>query len=228
MFVNSKTITMRKFKYLIILSLTAFAFTSCTKEDDIVNSDTVVGHSRVTFFPSFNMKGDKYMSIVKGGNYTEPGVTAKEGQTDLPVTITGSVNASQVGVYDIIYTATNKDGFSSSVTRTIAVLPEAERPGADISGNYKNTGSFSYVANMKKLAPGFYLVDNIWGGGSAAIIASYVISTDGATLILPLNSLSPYGKVQGTGVLDDTGKLVYTVSLLDLGVNNSKRTWQKI
>ena len=149
-----------------------FYIVSCEKTEHINNTEDKIGISRVTRFPTFSMEGDRYISIVKGGAFTDPGATAKEGDADLPVTISGAVDASTVGVYDLVYSATNKDGFSSSVTRTIAVLPQAEQAGVDIAGSYANTGAFTYTATIQKLAPGFYIADNVWGGGSAAISAS--------------------------------------------------------
>lgn len=216
---------MKFIKYIFIIS-TLVSFFACKKEQ-VKETETEVGHSRVTFFPTFDFKGDRYLSIVKGGTYTEAGVTAKEGDKDLQVSISGSVNTNTPGVYDLVYSATNKDNFSSSVTRTVAVLPEAENAGIDISGKYANVGSFVYVATITKLAPGFYLADNVWGGGSRAIIPSYIITTNGTDLTLPVNSLSGYGRVEGSGTLDAAGNLIYKVSLLDLGLSNSTRTWKK-
>ena len=217
---------MRIIKFLLILAA-VIPFASCEKTEKPDNTPDRVGISRVTYFPTFTMSGAKYISIVKGGSFTDPGVTAKEGTADLQVTKTGTVNTNTVGVYDIVYSATNKDGFTSSVTRTVAVLPSAEQAGVDISGKYANTGSFNYVATMQKLAPGFYLVDNLWGGGSAAIISAYVLTVDGTNLIVPISTLTAYGRVRGTGTLDAAGNLTYVIDLMDLGVTGSTRKWKK-
>ena len=199
--------------------LTVF-LTSCKKE----TTDSI---SKVTVYPKFTMTGNQYISIVKGEAYTEPGVTAKEGEADLEVTPNGTVDVNTVGVYDIVYTAVNKDGFEGSVTRTVAVLPAAEGPGVTIAGSYANLGTFNYVATIVKLAPGFYRADNIWGGGSAAIIPSYIITVNGKDLILPENHISDYGGVVGTGTIDDQGNLTYIVTLIDIGIENSTRKWKR-
>lgn len=217
---------MRIIKFLLILAA-VIPFASCEKTEKPDNTPDRVGISKVTFFPTFTMNGAKYISIVRGGTFTDPGVTAKEGAADLQVNKTGAVDVNTVGVYDIVYSATNKDGFGSSVTRTIAVLPTAEQAGVDISGKYANTGSFNYVATMQKLAPGFYTVDNVWGGGSAAVIAAYVLTVDGTTLLLPVSTLSPYGRVRGTGTLDAAGNLTYVIDLVDQGITGSTRRWRK-
>ena len=213
---------MNSIKYIIALSLT-LCFLGCEKTEEILNTEDKVGISRVTHFPVFTMSGDRYISIVKGGAFTDPGVTAKEGDKDLQVQQSGSVNTNAVGVYDITYSATNKDNFSASVTRTIAVLPGAEQQGVDISGKY-NYASGSYVATIQKLAAGFYVADNVWGPND---IPSYILTTDGVNLTLPLCSLSGYGPVQGSGTLDNAGNLTYTVDLLAYGITGVTRKWKK-
>ena len=186
---NLKKQTMRIIKFLLILAAVV-PFAACEKTEKPENTPDRVGISRVTYFPTFDMKGEQYMSLVKGGTFTDPGVTAKEGTADLQVVVTGSVNTNTVGVYDIVYSATNKDGFSSSISRSVAVLPAAEQANVNIAGKYANTGSFAYVATISKLAPGFYLADNVWGGGSAAIIPAYILTVDGQNLTVPLSTLS--------------------------------------
>jgi Domain of unknown function (DUF5011) len=223
---NLKKTIMRIIKLLLILAAVV-PFAGCEKTEKPDNTADRVGVSRVTYFPSFTMSGDKYVSVVKGGTFTDPGVTAKEGTADLTVQKSGSVDVNTVGVYDIVYSATNKDGFSSSITRTVAVLPSAEQAGVNIAGKYANTGSFSYVATMQKLAPGFYLVDNLWGGGSAAIIGAYVLTVNGTDLLVPVSTLTAYGRVRGTGTLDAAGNLTYVIDLVDQGVAGSTRKWKK-
>ena len=218
---------MRIIKILIGI-VTLFSFVSCEKTEHVNNTEDKIGISRVTRFPVFTMEGERYISLVQGGTFTDPGVTAKEGEADLQVNVNGTVDVSKVGVYDLVYSATNKDGFSSTVTRTVAVLPAAEQAGIDISGSYSNVGAFTYTATIQKLAPGFYLADNIWGGGSAAVISAYILTTDGVNWVLPVSSLTGYGRVQGTATITPAGDLTYTVSLLDLGVNNSARKWKKV
>lgn len=209
-------------KVISVFLLALVVFTSC-KKDEINNTEDKVGSSRVTRFPSFTMNGDRYESVVLGSTYTDPGATAKEGETDLQVQAQGQVNTSEVGVYDIVYSAVNKDGFTGSVTRTVAVLPAAEQEGVNIAGNYKYSAS-AVVSTIEKLAPGFYLSNNVWGGST---IPSYILTTDGQNLILPLNALSGYGQVQGTGTLDASGNLAYTVDLLAYGITGSTRKWIK-
>ena len=211
-------------KYFFLLFALPFLF-SCDRELE------TEGISRVTNYPTFKMEGDQYQSIVVGGSYTEEGVTATENGASLPVKISGSVDGSKVGVYEITYSATNSDNFDGTITRTIAVLPAAEAPGVNIAGNYKNVGGNATTANfinaVTKLAPGFYRASNVWGGTSAAVIPAYIFTSNGTAITLPLSSLSGYGRVTGTGTISATGLMELSVSLLDQGVANSAKKWQK-
>lgn len=207
--------TMKKYIILLAAAFAIFA-ASCEEESANVSKETV--------FASFEMQGDRYMSLVKGGTYTEPGVTAKEGETDLEVTINGEVDVNVPGVYDIMYSAVNKDGFPGSVTRTIAVLPTPEQAGVDISGKYDYaTGGFT--SEITKLAPGFYLTNNLFSPGSP--MAAYLITTNGTDITVPLSSLSVYGPLKGTATLSSSGALNYTVDIINYGIKGSVRRWQK-
>src|SRR5687768_5592812 len=84
---------------------------ACRKEPSFDYAEGTVGSSRITSFPVFEFSGPEALAVLKGGTYTEPGVTAKEGESDLTVAVTGSVNTAVPGVYKIQYSAVNKDGF---------------------------------------------------------------------------------------------------------------------
>ena len=203
-------------KYLLIMIAFVLFLTSCEKESE--------GISKETQFATFTMSGDQYISLVKGGTFTDPGVTAKEGAADLTVAVSGNVNTSVEGVYDIVYSAVNKDGYPGSVTRTVAVLPSAEQAGVDISGTY------SYVASagssqITKLAPGFYLTTNVYSPASA--MPAYILTVDGVNLTVPLSSLSGFGPLKGTGVISPTGALTYKIDVINFGIVGSTRRWQK-
>jgi hypothetical protein len=212
-------------KILFINTLILLIIFSSCKKDDINNTDDRVGSSRVTKFATFQMTGNAYMSIVVGQTYTEPGVKAFEGTREIPVTKTGTVNGNQVGLYVINYSATNSDGFSSSTNRYIAVLPSAEFPNVDLSGKYDYVGSSTYTANMVKVAPGMYTVENVWSG--ATVIPAIIISSNGTDVLVP-NQTTGYGPLFGTGTYNSTTRrLVYSLNLPQYAISNSTRTWQR-
>ncbi|MBO9683156.1 MAG: DUF5011 domain-containing protein [Flavisolibacter sp.] len=213
---------MKKIIPLIII-VVAFVFSSC-KKDEIHNTDTKVGISDVTVYPVLTMAGSPYVSIVKGATYTEAGVTAKEGSSTINVTTTGSVNINQPGLYVITYSATNKDGFPATVSRTVVVLPAHENPGVDLSGKYDYVAG-GYTSTVTKVAEGVYTTDNVWN--AATIIPVVFISLDGLTISVP-NQNTGYGPIFGTGTYNPaTKRLVYTLSLSNYGISNSNRNWQK-
>src|SRR5678815_1813778 len=106
---------MKKIVLVVIISW-AVGFVSCNK-DEINNTETKVGISDVTVYATVTLKGAQYMTVPLNNTFTDPGVEAKEGSTTIQYTTTGSVNTSTVGVYQITYTATNKDGFPASANR---------------------------------------------------------------------------------------------------------------
>jgi hypothetical protein len=170
------------------------------------------------------MAGSPYVSIVKGDTYTEAGVTAKEGTSTINVTTTGSVNTNQPGLYVITYSATNKDGFPATVSRTVVVLSAHENPGVDLSGKYDYVAG-GYTSTVTKVAEGVYTTDNVWN--AATIIPVVFISLDGLTISVP-NQSTGYGPIFGTGTYNPaTKRLVYTLSLSNYGISNSNRNWQK-
>ncbi|MBB6612246.1 DUF5011 domain-containing protein [Pontibacter sp. Tf4] len=198
---------------LAITILMAFTLAACEKDDETAHV------SGVTTYAQFEINGDQYVSVVVGGEFNDPGVVAREGETELPVTTTSNLDLTTPGVYDITYTAINSDNFPGSVTRTVAVLPAPEQAGVDISGTYVRSGVTSTVT---KLAPGFYLMPNVWGPN---LIPSYILTTDGVNLTLPGNALSGFGPVEGSGTLQG-GVMSLQVTLPAFGIT-STRVWTK-
>jgi hypothetical protein len=150
-----------------------FALSACTK-NEIHNTDTQVGISRVTYFPVLALKGTDYMTVALGSNFSDPGVTATEGGKTISYTTSGSVNTNTAGVYTLTYTAINKDGFPASITRVVIVYSTDDTAvGNDLSGSYMRSSN-GVIATWMKLAPGVYKVINPGGavsGGSLVVVA---------------------------------------------------------
>ena len=216
-------------KKVLILIITSFLFVVSCNKVKINNTDDKVGISRVTHYANIELTGDDVISIVKGSTFTDPGVKATAGGQDLPVTTTGSVDANTVGLYTLNYSATNADGFSSSASRTVVVIPTEDNPDVDISGSYAPVGGPASIGNatFSKVAPGVYYASNIWGGGSAAVIPAYFISTDGVNIVIPLQG-SGYGQLKTTapGTYND-GLITWSVILIDQGNLIRVKQWQK-
>ena len=126
---------------------------------------TTGGVSGITYFPTFEMNGPAYLVVETGSNFTDPGVTATEGGTEIPVTVVGSVDTSTPAVYTLSYQATNSDGYSGSVERVVRVVTYGVDL-TDISGTYagERVGRGGGPVSIVKIAPGVFEVDDILGG----------------------------------------------------------------
>ncbi len=173
---------MRKKYPVLIIALIAF-LSSCNKEE-FHNTDEKVGISRVTFFPSLSINGDQYMAVPVGGIYTELGASAEEKGAEIPVTTSGTVDTQTPGVYTLVYSAVNKDGFPASLTRTVAVYETAEDAITnDFSGNYARTSN-GVISTWTKLAPGVYVVVNP-GGAAGATLTVIAFNPEGMAVFIP-------------------------------------------
>ncbi|RFM25986.1 DUF5011 domain-containing protein [Deminuibacter soli] len=211
-------------QYLLFTITTALLLFGCNKENDVTQNDRTVGHSTITYYATVTLKGDPYMSIVKGGTFTDPGASAEAQGKDIPVTVSGSVDASTPGLYTLTYSAVNADGFAATATRTVAVLPVAETPGTDISGSYYYIASPSTLSSVVKLAEGFYSTSNCWS--AATTIPCLFICTDGTNITMPVQPTG-FGALNGTGTLDASGALTYVVTIPSQNINGTLRKWHK-
>ncbi len=75
--------------------------------------------------PIITLNGKSSITIKQGTTYTDAGATAKDDvDGTVKVTISGSVNSSKVGTYIITYTAVDKAGNTTTVKRTVKVVPK--------------------------------------------------------------------------------------------------------
>lgn len=158
---------MKKVLYSLMLFLIALPFVSC---DDETSQDLSV----VTHYVTMELNGDEMTLVPLGTTYTDEGVYAVEGDEDVSskVTVNNSVNSNAVGIYTVTYTAINKDGFPSSIERTVAVYDPAVT--ANIEGYYISNGTREsggavspyggYSVNIINIAPGIYEISDYLGG----------------------------------------------------------------
>ena len=72
--------------------------------------------------PVITLNGDNPMTIECGSGFTDPGASAIDDvDGNISVDISNGVNATEVGTYEVIYTATDNSGNTSSETRTVYV-----------------------------------------------------------------------------------------------------------
>lgn len=170
---------MKKIIYSLMLIGSIFGLTGC---QDVTTED----HSVITHYVAFEMQGDPIMLVTVGTSYTDPGVIATENGEDVTnaVTVSGdAVDPNIIGLYNVVYSGTNVDGFETSVSRTVIVCNPAVT--TDISGTYKSaagthrlragvTVNYSgYPVVVTKIAPGFFSVTDFWGGYYYPRLAGY-------------------------------------------------------
>lgn len=215
---------MKKLHYIFILASLLLTF-SC-KEDL-----TSEGVSKVTTYVKLTMTGEHFMSIAQGSAYTEPGITAKEGDTPVDVTTTGTVDASKPGVYTITYGAVNKDGYPVSDARIVCVY-DAAAAANDFSGNYARTTNGS-VAVWKKVAPAIYTVNNP-GGAPGTNLTIHVFNPTGNIIMVP-SQVSSDGSItaatNATGGAEITyvpgSPASYAWKIVNAGYGTATRTFKK-
>ena len=184
--------------------------------------------SRLTYYPVLEMQGDDFIAVPVGTSYTDPGCKATLGGEDYSdkVKVTGldEVDVNQLGLYDIIYTAVNADGFASTASRTVCVYDPtvtldiagtystdmaattygtAGRTFADYAAAFGNTSQCVGIT-FSQFAPGIFYCNDLFGGwynqirgyGANYDMTGYVCLNPDNTITL----LSSYIKGWGDGL----------------------------
>jgi len=210
-----------KLKFSLLLIISSLAFIGCKKDFGDA--------SKITYLPNIELLGSENVFIVAGDTYVESGASADVNGTPIDYTISGTVDTTTPGVYVLSYLATNSDGFSASVERTVFVLDHAFVPGsAELTGTYKRSAN-NRQSIVTKLADGVYKMSDAWGsassGGQPLPVPAYLFCTDGVNIIMPQVS-TVFGRMEGTGTFNGTQMAIYTV-LLDQGPFARTNTWIK-
>ncbi|HEX8577551.1 MAG TPA: DUF5011 domain-containing protein [Flavobacterium sp.] len=150
---------MKNFKKISLLGVYAivFAFISCSYEPEI--------GSRVTIYPIVTLNGESLVLLQQGTPYQELGAVSLAGDTELPVTIAGSVDPSTPGPYKVTYSSVNPDGFSVSETRTIIVM-SATPSTLNLEGTFFRNGNAN---NVVRISDRVYTADNAGGLAASAV-----------------------------------------------------------
>lgn len=174
---------MKKYIAIIGLGILSLTISSCEKEPSYNYPDGHVGDSKITVYATVALKGDATVLLTKGTAFTDPGVTALEGKTALTPVVKGTVDVNTPGVYPVTYTATNSDGFSVAVTRTVIVYDtKADAAANDLSGTYSIGDGQESV--WTKMAPGVYSVTDPAGNGSELALITF--NPAGNTIHVPV------------------------------------------
>lgn len=153
------------YKYCLIIA-SVFLLFSCEKETE--------GVSRITYYCELELKGNATEFAPLGGTYTEPGWIASENNADVSgnVVVSGAVNTGVAGLYRLVYSVDNTDGFPKTAVRQVVVYDTA--PSAMPSGFYtvskdsNRNGTTVYGRDFTiliyQVTPGRFYVSDLFGG----------------------------------------------------------------
>lgn len=150
----------RLIKYILLMGFVAAFSAGC-------DEDSTGDISKVTYYPEFELNGENplFIDMNSGASsYDDPGVVVTEGGEEIDYQMQESVDVSTAGYYDVVYSATNKDGYSASAERTVIVGTQA-----DLSTNLTATGDavsshgYSYPVTISKEGIGKFHISDING-----------------------------------------------------------------
>jgi len=161
---------MKKILLSIIFGISSLLFfSSCHKV-------TTEGMTGITYYASIVLNGDEEIVVQKGSVYVDEGCYAELDGKDISseVKCVNTVNAAVSGIYSVTYSYTNKDGFSSSTSRTVYVLDKTDplegiyvtNPASfrNYSGTIKKFGGDAFSQLIFKNDKGLYEVQDFMGG----------------------------------------------------------------
>ncbi len=194
---------MKKSIILALVSVvSALGFVGCTTENTL-------GLTGIIYYPVITLEGDNPYLCSVGESYVEPGYSAVEGSEDVTgnVVISSNVDANNMGIYSITYSATSADGFSASVSRDVYVY-DPSYDGPNPAGTYTvQAGSYryyytgsevafsGYTVTVEEFLPGFFYVSDYIGGfyasyygyGSSYAMTGY-FTLDDDNNVVPISS----------------------------------------
>ncbi len=170
-------------KSICFLSSVAF-LQGCSKEPDFDYPENEVGSSKIVYFASVEIKGERLIILNQGTPFTDPGVTASLNGEPVEAPSAVTVNVNVPGVYNLEYVAKNPEGFAASDWRTVVVISNsAQVANNDFSGTYLRDNGVSVI--WKKTANGVYTVEN--PGGAAVGVGFFVtlVNYEGNKIAIP-------------------------------------------
>lgn len=144
----------------MMLAVSVLGLSSCS-------DDSSADKSRITYYAVLEMNGDAYMTTPVGSNFADPGCVATMAGEDVSdqIVVSGSVNTSVVGFYNLGYTVVNADGFPATASRTVAVVDPNNFASAYFGeSQYGSRHYFNSPVNITDNGDGTYTIDDILGG----------------------------------------------------------------
>lgn len=144
------------FLYGLMLCTAALGLASCSDDDQLTDT-------RVTHFATLELQGDEQVVLNVGDTFTEPGYVATEGDEDITakVVVSGNVNTSKAGFYNLVYSVANKDNFAVQSVRTIMVKDPNNLASAYFASTSRYEGAPITITDN---GDGTYEIDDVMGG----------------------------------------------------------------
>lgn len=192
--------------YLIVILLFLSSCEKWYKTEDI---------SHISQLPVFDLAGGEFISLQRSDTieFEDPGVTAEaEGQA-LTVYASGEVDVSEVGVYLIQYSASNKDKLLGTAERIVAVSHH-NVSNNDLSGLYETNIWEIAETKMNKIdVNGLYECDDVMGFPNYEIRGKFIdLGNNELVLIHGDGYFGRYGGSEGSYT---SSTLAWTIFLID-------------
>lgn len=169
-----KFINIKFWTAMVVASLSMISF-ACEDGDSVDISTT-------TFFPTFELVDGESVVIETGEGFV-PDAIVTEGETELEPTIDSNVDDEVPGVYTVVYSAVNSDGYAGTASQQVIVYDPAIIP-TDVTGNIVDVNNSSRKATIT-LVPG---TTNIFYGsdmGFAGVFPLYFEMNGDVMTVVP-------------------------------------------
>jgi hypothetical protein len=220
---------MKTIKYIIPIFLLTALIAACAKK----KSDGVSKEIKVTY-PSIVLKGQEFVSLNIGDTYTDEGAIKTDdvsgAKTDIMHDATDLDNQAP-GLYFMTYSATNANGFTTTVNRVIAVS-NMDDSKDNLAGNYERTSNGAPVV-VTKLKRALYKIDNVGGvldPSSPAVLPVYMVRLNDTTISVPEQMVpNEYGLLDCSGeTLRITPDTAFSYKVVNPGFGTATRTFVKV
>lgn len=164
----------------MILAMPLLLITGCRKDTTEGVSQTV----KVSY-PEITLNGNALVIVATGATYTDAGAKLKDDITGAITDIQPTdnpVNTAVPGLYVVTFSASNANGFETSVSRLVAVTSVAGT--INRQGTYRRTAT-GVNCYITKLADGVYEVKNPGGFSGSTNTIVYMVETAPNIYICP-------------------------------------------
>ena len=218
---------MKKTKNIIGLVFAFMAFTGCEIAEPI--------ESEITYYPELELIGEEIFLVEEGNTFEDPGITAQVEGEDVPFEVNNEVDTSTPGMYTVTYEATNEDGFSVTIDRTVVVYEDNGTVAGYWHGSSGNGTGFPILVSSTDDPNVFEITDVLAGHyeygvnyGPAYAVPS-TITVAGGTVTSP-GGPNAFGSwtVDAPSITADQTRMTWGATLVDQGFSLSGLAFDKV